>query len=45
MEILKLDNRNMLERAQLQEILSNTPLQFKCWQYKEMDKGGLEDGK
>lgn len=23
----------------------NTPLQLKCWKYKDMDKGGLEDGK
>lgn len=23
----------------------NTPLQLKCWKYKEMDKGELEDRK
>lgn len=23
----------------------NMPVQLKCWKYKELDKGGLEDGK
>lgn len=44
MEILKLDEKYAGESTTAGHPV-NTPLQLKCWKYKEMDKGELEDRK